>query len=314
MKGLLVVLLILNMVLGYNTIKKHEREIVNVEEFIDYYTESEADNGGYQLLSSNFNVYEKHYSIASKQTKIESMKRDKIVYYTVKSGDTLGEIADKFGQSQSVLKYNNPNLGKYLKIGEKLTITRGNSITYKVLKGDTLSKIANKFGKDVDDIKSTNNLNSNVVVVSQKLIIENPKVDLARLSRSRKGFDPYWPVSWKGVTSPYGRRFHPVLKRWIGHIGVDLRAHYVPVRASEYGTVTYAGWMSGYGKIIVIRHNKGYETRYAHLKTIKVGKGQRVNRGQIIAISGKTGRVTGPHLHYEIRKYGTPLNPMKYFK
>ena len=313
-KMLLSILLVLNVFLAYNTIKKLEKEVVNLNSFTDYYNESEADNGGYQLLSSDFKVYEKTYTIVSKEIKKESQKRVKTIYYTVKSGDTLGGIANKFGQSQIVLKYNNPSTKKYLKIGEKLKITSGNSITYKVVKGDSLSKISSKFGKTVKELKTTNNLTSNRVDINQLLVVNNPKIDLSKVSKTKKAFNVYWPVVWKGVTSPYGRRFHPVLKRWIGHMGVDLRAHYVDVKASETGIVTYAGWMSGYGKIIIIKHSKGYETRYAHLNNIKIKKGQRVSRGQIIALSGKTGRVTGPHLHYEIRKNGTPLNPMKFFK
>jgi murein DD-endopeptidase MepM/ murein hydrolase activator NlpD len=313
-KMLLIILLIFNMFLAYDTIKKFEKEVVNLNDFTDYYTESEADNGGYQLLSSDFKVYEKQYIIVSEKTQEESTKRSKVMYYKVESGDTLGGISNKFGQSQMVLKYNNPNIEKTLKIGEKLKITRGNSITYRVVKGDSLSKIASKFEKTVEELKKSNNLMSNTIRLNQTLTINNPKINLAKITKNKKEFDVYWPVVWKGVTSPYGRRFHPVLKRWIGHMGVDLRAHYVDVKSSESGTVKYAGWMSGYGKIVIIRHSKGYETRYAHLNKIKVNKGQRVKRGQLIAESGKTGRVTGPHLHYEIRKNGTPINPMKYFK
>jgi len=309
MRGLLVVLLILNLALGYNIIKKSEREVVELKNFTDYYTDSEADNGGYILLSSNFTVYEKKYKIIDEE---ERNKRKETIYYTVVSGDTLGGIANKFSQSQSVLKFNNPKVGKFLRIGQKLKITTGNSIEYKVGRGDSLSKIASKFGKTVKELQQDNHLTTSTVKLDQVLKINNPKVNLSTISRG--GFDVYWPVAWKGITSPYGRRFHPVLKRWIGHMGVDLRAHYVGVKSSESGTITYAGWMSGYGKLIIIKHARGYETRYAHLKTIKVRNGQRVSRGQLIAISGKTGRVTGPHLHYEIRKNGTPVNPMKYFK
>lgn len=314
MKMLLIILLMFNMFLAYDTIKKLEKEVVNLNDFTDYYTESEADNGGYQLLNSDFKVYEKKYIIVSEKIQNESKKRAKIIYYKVELGDTLGGISNKFGQSQTVLKYNNPNMGKDLKSGEKLKITIGNSITYMVVKGDSLSKIASKFEKTVNELKTTNNLISNTIRLNQILIINNPRVDLTKITNAKKGFNVYWPVTWKGVTSPYGRRFHPVLKRWIGHMGVDLRAHYVDVKASESGIVKYAGWMSGYGKIVIIRHSKGYETRYAHLNKIKVKKGQRLIRGQLIAESGKTGRVTGPHLHYEIRKNGTPINPMKYFK
>lgn len=313
-KMLLILLLMFNMFFAYNTIKILEKEVINLNDFTDYYTESEADNGGYQLLSSDFKVYEKKYIIVSEEKQEESTKRSKVIYYKVVSGDTLGGISNKFAQSQMVLKYNNPNIEKDLKIDEELKITPGNSISYRVVKGDSLSGIAIKFEKTVEELKTTNNLASNTIRLNQTLIINNPKIDLAKISKNKKEFDVYWPVPWKGITSPFGRRFHPVLKRWIGHMGVDLRAHYVDVKSSESGTIKYAGWMSGYGKIIIIRHSKGYETRYAHLNKIKVNKGQRVARGQLIAESGKTGRVTGPHLHYEIRKNGTPINPMKFFK
>ncbi|MCK5780782.1 MAG: M23 family metallopeptidase [Psychrilyobacter sp.] len=312
--GLLTVLIVLNMFFAYNTIKKMEEEVVNTEEFTEFYTEREEEGGGVKLLESNFKVYEKHYKIVTEKVKEESKKRPEITTYVVKSGDTLGGIANKFGQTQTVIKYNNSHLGKYLKIGQKITITRGNSITYKVAKGDTLGNIAHKFGKSVSSIQESNHLKTTVVHINQKLVIESPKVDLNKISKKTTGIDIYWPVKWAGITSPYGRRFHPVLKRWIGHMGVDLRAHYIPVKASDKGIVTYSGWMNGYGNIVIIKHSYGYETRYGHLKTLKVKRGQRVRRGQLIAISGATGRVTGPHLHYEIRKNGTPINPMKFYK
>ncbi len=309
----LVLLVILNLFMGYEIIKDKEREIIDLNEFFDYYSESEEENGGYILLDSKFKIYEKQYSAISEKVKEESVKRDTEIEYVVKKGDTLSGIANKFGQSQSVLKYNNPKTGKYLKIGEKLKITRGNSVNYKVSKGDSLSKIASLFGKSVNEIKEANNLTSNALQVNQNLIIDNPKVNLARLSKGKDGFNPYQPLNITKVNSPFGRRLHPVLKRWIGHMGVDLKAHYIDVRASEAGVVTFSGVMGGYGKLIIIKHSNGYETRYAHLNSIKVKKGVRVNRGQLIAQSGQTGRVTGPHLHYEIRKNGTPVDPMKYF-
>jgi LysM repeat protein len=226
MRGLLIVLLILNLVLGYNIIKKSEKEVVELKNFTDYYTDSEADNGGYILLSSNFTVYEKKYKIIDEN---ERNKRKETIYYTVVSGDTLGGIANKFEQSQSVLKFNNPKVGKVLKIGQKLKITSENSIEYKVGRGDSLSKIATKFGKTVKELQLDNHLTTNTVRIDQVLKINNPKVNLSTVSRG--GFDVYWPVAWKGITSPYGRRFHPVLKRWIGNMGVDLRAHYLTVKS-----------------------------------------------------------------------------------
>lgn len=120
------------------------------------------------------------------------------------------------------------------------------------------------------------------------------------------------PVRYAGVSSPYGSRFHPILKRYIFHSGVDLVAKYVPLRAAKSGVVTFAGNMSGYGKIIIIKHDNGYETRYAHLSQISTRVGERVERGELIGKTGNTGRTTGPHLHFEIRRSGKTLNPMKY--
>ena len=120
------------------------------------------------------------------------------------------------------------------------------------------------------------------------------------------------PVKWAGVTSPFGKRFHPVLKRYIQHAGIDMRARYVPLMASRDGTVVFAGYMTGYGKIIKINHGSGYETRSAHLEKMYVKVGDKVKSGQVIGQTGMTGRVTGPHLHFEIRKNGKANNPMNY--
>ena len=127
-------------------------------------------------------------------------------------------------------------------------------------------------------------------------------------------FDVYWPVPWKGVTSKFGTRFHPVQKKNLEHYGVDLKASYAKVRASEDGIIKEASSQGNYGNLIIIEHSNGYETRYAHLDTFEVNKGDKVVRGQQVGISGQTGGVTGPHLHYEVRKNGIPLNPMRFFK
>ena len=123
-----------------------------------------------------------------------------------------------------------------------------------------------------------------------------------------------YPVRYAGVSSPFGNRFHPVLKRYILHTGVDLVAKYVPLRAAKSGVVTFAGNMSGYGKIIIIRHDNGYETRYAHLSVISTNVGEHVNQGDLIGKTGNSGRTTGAHLHFEIRQNGVPKNPMKYLR
>lgn len=123
------------------------------------------------------------------------------------------------------------------------------------------------------------------------------------------------PVKNARISSRFTkRRFHPVLKRWKAHLGIDYAARRgTPVIAAGSGKVIYAARMGSYGKLIKIRHKDGYETRYAHLKSYRRGikRGKRVKKGQTIGYVGTTGRSTGPHLHFELRKRGRAINPAK---
>ena len=110
-------------------------------------------------------------------------------------------------------------------------------------------------------------------------------------------------------TSGYGRRWGKM------HYGADFAApHATPVHSTADGVVVKIGWMSGYGRMIKIKHDFGFETSYAHLSKIRVKKGQRVSRRDHIGDMGNTGRSTGTHLHYEVRLNGKAVNPMKYIK
>ena len=123
----------------------------------------------------------------------------------------------------------------------------------------------------------------------------------------------------KPVVSPigdrFGVRFHPILKRRRMHHGLDFLCNTgEEVVAPGEGVITYVGRRGGYGKVIRINHGFGYETIYGHLSKYKVKKGQKVKRGDIIALSGNSGSLsTGPHLHYEVRHNGATLNPKNFF-
>jgi len=120
------------------------------------------------------------------------------------------------------------------------------------------------------------------------------------------------PLKIYRITSYIGYRFHPILREYRLHHGVDYAAPYgTPVFSLGDGVVIYAGWKGGYGNTIIIKHPKGYETRYAHLSKISVFIGQRVSAGQYIGNVGATGLSTGPHLHFEMRKDGKLINPLK---
>ncbi|MEM6907290.1 MAG: M23 family metallopeptidase [Pseudomonadota bacterium] len=121
------------------------------------------------------------------------------------------------------------------------------------------------------------------------------------------------PVSDGRMTSGYGMRRHPVLKRRKKHNGVDIAAPTgTPVYATADGLVGRADWFSSYGLYISIDHGGDLETRYAHLSRLAVAAGERVNKGDIIGYVGSTGRSTGPHLHYEVRVDGLAVNPIPY--
>jgi len=110
-------------------------------------------------------------------------------------------------------------------------------------------------------------------------------------------------------TSGFGPRWGTM------HYGTDMAAkHGSAILATADGVINFAGWEKGYGKLIKIKHDFGYETRYAHLSKISVSVGQRISQGDRIGKMGNTGRSTGTHLHYEIRRNGKPINPMKYIR
>jgi murein DD-endopeptidase MepM/ murein hydrolase activator NlpD len=119
------------------------------------------------------------------------------------------------------------------------------------------------------------------------------------------------PVKVGMRTSSYSaRRFHPISKRYKRHTGIDYSAtHGTPIFATAGGTVEFAGWRQGYGKLVIVRHPNGYTTYYGHCSRLLVKKGTYVNQGQTIAEVGQTGQATGPHVHYEVRINGQPVNP-----
>lgn len=119
-----------------------------------------------------------------------------------------------------------------------------------------------------------------------------------------------YPLMGTRISSDFGVRKHPVLKKVKHHGGIDLAApHRAPIRAVKEGTVVFADPYGGYGKLVVISHADGLTTHYGHCDSISVRTGQHIRAGQVLGTVGSTGRVTGPHLHFEIRKNGTPIDP-----
>jgi murein DD-endopeptidase MepM/ murein hydrolase activator NlpD len=116
-----------------------------------------------------------------------------------------------------------------------------------------------------------------------------------------------------GVTSGFGYRVHPILGYRRFHAGIDFGAsHGTVIRAADSGTVIFAGWYGGYGRAVIIDHGNSLTSLYAHASAIYVREGESVQRGQAIAAVGSTGLSTGPHLHFEVRQNGSPVNPANF--
>lgn len=144
----------------------------------------------------------------------------------------------------------------------------------------------------------------------------NDEIKRLQMERDYVGGELAWPApGYYRVTSKFGNRFHPTLKRWKLHTGVDLG---VPsgskIVAANTGVVLLAKYNVAYGNYVVIDHGGGISTLYAHNKKLLVTPGQSVERGQVIAYSGSTGYSTGPHLHFEYRINGEYQNPLDYLK
>lgn len=259
-------------------------------------------------------------------TQVSDKVRDKVMEYTVQSGDTVSVIAEKFGISKDTIRWEN-NLASVnsIKPGQVLRIMPVTGVRHKVARGETIYSIAKKYNANPQAIVDFpfNTFSDNetfALAVGQDLIVpdgEKPNEVLWSPTRYVAATTPN-----AGVVSATGSFAWPIGGRitqryaWY-HRGVDIATSTgTPVLAADSGTVVTAGWPdnSGYGNRVVIDHGNGYRTLYGHLSKVNVAVGQTVKRGNVVGLEGSTGRSTGPHLHFEIRRGGTLLNPLEFLK
>jgi len=252
---------------------------------------------------------------------------DQIYVYTVEEGDTLSEIADTFGVSPNTIRWENNLSGNNISVGKKLNILPVTGVKHIVKSGDTISKIAAKYEAESEDIYIFNDISKDSVLKQGDIIFVPNGVMVASVSKVtssgsgttvssntkvQSGFYKR-PVSGR-ITSSYGSR------KGGFHYGIDLAgARGTPVYAAASGVVIKAvtGCVEGkkscggrYGNYIVIEHENGTSTLYAHLSKVNVSVGQTVSQSKKIGAVGSTGGSTGPHLHFEIRKAnGSTMKP-----
>ncbi|MCL4374517.1 M23 family metallopeptidase [Patescibacteria group bacterium] len=271
----------------------------------------------YQAAVISYNPYE---SVLS--TVISAKPRDKIVDYTVVSGDTLETIAKKFDISVDTIKWANDLKSDTIKPDQVLKIPPVTGVVYKVVSGDNIYTIAKKYKTDPQNIvnfpfNDFADMDTFSLTVGQILYVPNGVIEeeqpkyyatqfVSQVQSGARGSSNFiWPTS--GIITQY-----PV---WY-HMALDIANPTMPpVIASDNGTVSYAGCINyGYGCHIIIDHDNGYQTLYGHLSSIGVSIGQSVGQGQQIGVMGSTGRSTGTHLHFEIRSGGVLENPLSYLK
>lgn len=249
----------------------------------------------------------------------EEAARPRIFTHVVQPGETLSTIAERFEIAQdTILAANDLTNVHMLRVGERLTILSKDGALHRVQRGESLWQIARMYDAVLDDIIELNGItNPNRVMVSDEIFI--PGIQAARIGkavRTERLIDNNgrllrafsWPVTGR-ISSTYGMRWGSM------HHGVDVAVPTgTPVTAAAAGRVSFAGWNGGYGYLVSIDHGNRIETRYAHNSRIVVRVGQHVQRGDLIAYSGNTGRSTGPHVHFEIRQNGQSVDPMNYLR
>lgn len=138
---------------------------------------------------------------------------------------------------------------------------------------------------------------------------------LNKVSEELKDTPVSWPTVPNSITSDFGMREDPFNYSASFHTGIDIKGNYgTPVYAAADGVITLAGKNGGYGNTIKIKHSNSYETLYGHLSEIHVNEGETVKKGDLIGAIGSTGRSTGPHLHYEILKNGSQIDPAQFLQ
>ena len=228
--------------------------------------------------------------------------------HVVKPGESLWTIASKHNINiDTLIGANDINDMNQIMPGDELTILPVRGIMYRMGPGDSFSDLVSKYDLDKEEVMQANNIRSSEKLSQgQNIILPGAEPEFGYQDRLNQMF--IRPVQGR-ISSPFGPRWgsHHDGKDYAVSIGT-------PVKAAGGGRVVYVGWSSGYGNTVIIQHQQGMRTLYAHLNSFNVSSGQRVNRGQVIARSGNTGRSTGPHLHFEVRVNGRPVDPAGYLR
>jgi len=237
--------------------------------------------------------------------------------HKIAPGETIVSIAKKYGTDVRSLQSTNHNEFVVMRGGGYIRVMNRKGFLYEVTaREEKLDSIIARYRRS----ETTGDLKRKVI--NENRLPPSAMIEPLKLEKGEHLLlpDVFVPVDgyhipldggWR-VSSGFGYRRHPVLRRRIKHQGIDLPKPYgAKVFPSRSGVVTFAGWQNGYGNMVEITHSNGESTRYGHLSKISIQANERVSKDKtLIGLVGDTGYTTGPHLHFEIRdRRGRPVNP-----
>lgn len=229
------------------------------------------------------------------------------------SGETSADHADKLFVA----------INKSLRSIESDQITRINALAEDAYqKTDAISAALETAGLQIDKEDTKSGIGGPLVAIDTPALFDSKVRELdealdtlEHLKSEARKLPIANPAPGRSVSSTFGVRKDPLLGTLAMHSGMDFRAPAgSPARVTAAGTVVKAGWNGGYGRMVEVEHAGGFNTRYGHLSKILVKEGQTVAAGDVVGKVGSSGRSTGPHLHYEVRRKGDALNPLRFLK
>lgn len=250
------------------------------------------------------------------------------VEHRVQRGETLGSIAKQYGTTvTNLMELNNMQNPHFIREDRVLIVwspqaeqpPKKNDLVHRLQRGETVWELARQYGVKVDLVLQTNGItNPQRLMPGDEIVIPSAATNtltpahverelvVASRTSSRSSITFTWPAVGH-ISSGFGPRWGRF------HYGIDIAAKTgTPIYAAADGKVVVSGWRTGYGYMVRIDHNNGWESVYAHASKLHVRSGQHVTAGQQIAAVGQTGNSTGAHLHFELILQGKHMNPLKH--
>lgn len=231
--------------------------------------------------------------------------------YIIEEGDNLTVISRKIGANlDTLVSVNKISNANRLRPGQKIIVPNRNGLLYTMKKGESIEDVTERYDVSLKRVLTFNKISdASNIEAGDDIFLPGAKYTLdERIDKFGQMFS--LPTTITRISSVFGYRVHPITGVRTKHMGVDIPGRLnTPVYAARKGKVIFAGYSGGYGNLVIVRHDKGYTTYYGHLNSITTKAGANVGVGVMIGRMGSTGRSTGSHLHFEVRRNGVALNP-----